>query len=94
MSKQTKTARLGSATTARGRGRTARTTAPDNTTPNPREGNVKQERLTEANRAMGRGGGGGKRRGDRRDMSATYSGSMKHAARGNTPRRDVTTRKR
>ena len=40
------------------------------------------------------GNGGGKNRGDRRDMSKTYSGSAKHAARGNTPRVDVSTRKR
>ncbi len=48
------------------RGRTAQTTAPDSTTPNPREGNVLQERLTEAARPIGPGGG--KKRGDRQDM--------------------------
>ncbi len=39
-------------------------------------------------------GGGGTHRGDRRDMSATYTGNEKHAARGNAPRKDVRTRKR
>ena len=38
--------------------------------------------------------GGGKGRGDRRDSSPTYTTNVKHAARGNTPRRDVKTRKR
>ena len=93
MAKQKKIARLTSPPTAKARGRTAKTTAPDASTPDPREGNVTQERLTEASRAMG-AGGGGKRRGDRRDMSPTYTGSRKHSARGNNPRADVTTRKR
>lgn len=53
---------------------------------------VKLEKRTEANRPMS--SGGGKNRGDRRDMSKTYTGSERHAARGNTPRRDVKTRKR
>ncbi|HZZ41978.1 MAG TPA: hypothetical protein VFE58_03510 [Tepidisphaeraceae bacterium] len=37
---------------------------------------------------------GGKHRGDRRDMSPTYTTNRKHSARGNTPRKDVTTRAR
>jgi hypothetical protein len=42
-------------------------TRPDpNAGPNAREGNVLQERLTEANRPIGPGGG--KKRGDRQDM--------------------------
>ena len=45
------------------RGRTAQTTSGDQSTPNPREGNVQQERLTEVNNPIGRGGG--KMRGDR-----------------------------
>ncbi len=94
MAKQAKIARLTSPPTGKARGRTAQTTSPDASTPNPREGNVTQERLTEANRAMGTGGGGGKSRGDRRDMSPTYTGNATHAARGNTPRKDVKTRKR
>ena len=36
----------------------------------------------------------GDHRGDRRDMSKTYSGTAKHASRGNSPRKDVSTRKR
>jgi hypothetical protein len=51
------------------------------------------EQRTEASRPIS-GGGGGKHRGDRRDMSKTYTGSERHAARGNTPRKDVKTRKR
>lgn len=38
--------------------------------------------------------GAGKHRGDRRDMSKTYTGSEKHAARGSNPRKDVKTRAR
>jgi hypothetical protein len=48
------------------RGRTAKTTNPDpNAGPEAREGNVLQERLTEASRPIGPGGG--KKRGDRQD---------------------------
>jgi len=38
--------------------------------------------------------GAGKHRGDRRDMSKTYSGTSRHASRGSNPRPDVKTRKR
>lgn len=93
MSKQAKIARLTSSPSSDARGRTAQTTAPDASTPTPTEGKVTQERLTEANRAMG-AGGGGKRRGDRRDMSPTYTTNTKHAARGSNARKDVKTRKR
>lgn len=47
------------------RGRTAATNNPDRNVPNPTEGTVLQERLTEANKPIGRGGG--KKRGDRQD---------------------------
>lgn len=91
MSKQRTIQRL--ETPPEARGRTAKTTKPDlNAGPTPTEGKVLQERSTEANRAMGPGSG--KKRGDRRDMSPYYTGSDKHAARGNTERRDVKTRKR
>lgn len=93
MAKQKKIARLTSPLTAHARGRTTKTTRPDSSTPNPTEGKVEQERMTEANRAMG-AGGGGKRRGDRRDTSRLYTNNAKHAARGNNPRADVKTRKR
>ncbi len=46
------------------------------------------ERKTQQTRGQDTG------RGDRRDMSKTYSGTAKHAARGNTPRKDVKTRAR
>jgi len=93
MAKQAKVARLTSPPSAKARGRTAKTTAPDASSQEATEGKVTQERLTEANRARG-AGGGGKRRGDRRDMSPTYTGNAKHAARGNNPRKDVSTRAR
>ena len=93
MAKQAKVARLTSPPLGNARGRTAKTTSPDSSTPDAREGNVTQERLTEANRPMGKGGAG-KRRGDRRDTSPTYTTNRKHSARGNNPRADVTTRKR
>src|SRR5215207_4958463 len=47
------------------RGRTAKTNNPDGNVPNPTEGNVLQERLTESNRPIKPGGG--KKRGDRQD---------------------------
>jgi hypothetical protein len=50
-----------------------------------------QEVRAEANRPVS---SGGKHRGDRRDMSPTYTGNAKHAARGNNPRKDVKTRAR
>jgi hypothetical protein len=49
------------------RGRTARTTHPDQNVRTAREGNVLQERLTEVNNPIGRGGG--KMRGDRQNMT-------------------------
>jgi hypothetical protein len=91
MSKQRTVKRL--ETPPGARGRTAQTTSPDATAgPTPGKGKVKQERLTEANRPIGPGGG--KKRGDRRDTSSYYTGNEKHASRGNSPRRDVKTRKR
>lgn len=38
--------------------------------------------------------GGGKHRGDRRDMNKLYTNNAKHASRGSNPRPDVSTRKR
>ena len=93
MAKQAKIARLTSPRATTGRGRTAKTTNPDQLSPTPTEGKVEQESRTEAARAMG-AGGGGKRRGDRRDMSPTYTNNTKHSARGNNPRADVKTRRR
>ena len=49
------------------RGRTAQTNHPDQNVPEAREGNVLQERLTEVNNPIGRGGG--KMRGDRQNMT-------------------------
>jgi hypothetical protein len=54
---------------------------------------VEQVAKTEANRP-GPGKTMTKHRGDRRDMNQTYTTNEKHAARGNTPRKDVSTRAR
>jgi hypothetical protein len=54
--------------------------------------NVEQVRMADVNRGQSPGGGG-KHRGDRRDMNKAYTGNERHAARGNTPRKNVATRK-
>jgi hypothetical protein len=72
------------------RGRSSITDIPGQS---PTKPNVPQEMRAEANRA-GPGKHGNKHRGDRRDMSPTYTGNAKHAARGNNPRKDVSTRAR
>src|SRR5687767_9084380 len=95
MPKQNKIARMESPPSQQ-RGRTAQTRK--TTVDSPLIANkaaVKLEKRTEANRPTGKSSTrGGKNRGDRRDMSPTYTGNAKHAARGNTPRRDVKTRAR
>jgi hypothetical protein len=53
---------------------------------------VQEIARTEASRPVN--AGTGKKRGDRRDMSPTYTTNVKHAAPGNTPRKDVSTRAR
>ena len=60
--------------------------------PSPTRPNTPQEARTDTNRSVK--AGSGKHRGDRRDMSKLYTGNDKHAARGNTPRKDVSTRAR
>jgi len=57
----------------------------------PSRPNLPQEQRSEANRPTG--SGVGKHRGDRRDMNKAYTGNQRHAARGNTPRVNVATRK-
>ena len=73
------------------RGRTSITKSaklsPDMTNPK-----VKQARMAEVNRGQ-TPGGGGLHRGDRRDMNKTYTGNVKHSARGRTGRANVATRK-
>ena len=49
---------------------------------------------TQSNRGVTVDNNKNKHRGDRRDMSKHYAGTEKHAARGNTPRKDVSTRAR
>ena len=93
MSKRNKIARLQPPPTPHARGRTAKTIEwdPEITS----KGALDLEKRTEVNRPTGKKSArGGKNRGDRRDMSKTYTGNVKHAARGNTPRVDVKTRKR
>ena len=95
MSKKAKTARMKSAAPAspKARGRTARTIEYDPEVTG--RGAMKLTKRTETTRSTGKSSTrGGSNRGDRRDMSPTYSGTTKHAARGNTPRRDVKTRAR
>lgn len=53
--------------------------------------NVPDVMRAEANRPVS---SGVKHRGDRRDMSKAYTGNAKHSARGNNPRKDVSTRAR
>ena len=60
--------------------------------PSPTRPNVERTLKVDATRPIE--AGGTKHRGDRRDMSKTYTGTAKHAARGNNPRQDVKTRKR
>lgn len=54
--------------------------------------NTLREMKLNANRPVE--AGATKHRGDRRDMSRTYTNNAKHAARGSNPRPDVSTRKR
>lgn len=68
-------------------GTTARDLGPRKTNPN-----TPQELRREVNRPQSPGGG--KHRGDRRDMNKLYTNNAKHKARGNNPRPDVSTRKR
>lgn len=49
------------------------------------------EQRTQTSRSVGPGAG--VHRGDRRDTHPTYTGNVKHRARGNTPRPNVATRK-
>jgi len=97
MSRQNKFARLTSPPDPSARGRTSVTAKTDGHDPEiGGQGAVKLQKRTEASRPIGKASskGAGKGRGDRRDMSKTYSGKVRHAARGNTPRADVSTRKR
>jgi len=67
------------------------TRGPDKSNPRRTKPNVPETLRAEANRPVS---AGVKHRGDRRDMSPTYTGNAKHAARGNNPRADVKTRAR
>jgi hypothetical protein len=75
-------------TASKTRGRTSITKSPDTSGKSMSHRFTDNERKTQKTRGQDSG------RGDRRDMSKTYSGNAKHAARGNTPRKDVKTRAR
>ena len=53
-----------------------------------------RQTVSEKTNGVNRSVSAGDHRGDRRDMSPTYTGNKKHSARGNTVRADVSTRKR
>jgi hypothetical protein len=57
-------------------------------------GKHKSHRHTDNERKTQQARGISSGRGDRRDMSKTYTNNAKHASRGNTPRKDVSTRAR
>ena len=67
------------------RGRSAISKIVEASATNPK---VPQVKLTEVNRGVTANGNMNKHRGDRRDMSPTYTGNERHASRGNNPRRE------
>ena len=74
------------------RGRTNITGTGGDLGPRKTQPNTPQEMRREATRPVS--AGGGKHRGDRRDMNKLYTNNAKHPARGSNPRPDVSTRKR
>ena len=90
MAKAKKVTRLQGTPPPGARGRTAQTTAQIET--DSTHGALDRAHRTDTNRPIS--SAGGTARGDRRDMSRTYTNNEKHAARGNNPRPDVKTRKR
>lgn len=60
----------------------------------PTRPDVPISRRTESSRPVTARGNMGKHRGDRRDMSKTYTNNATHRSRGSDPRPDVKTRKR
>lgn len=74
------------------KGRTSISGASQYDSPRASKPNVPQEVRRDANRPVT--AGGGKHRGDRRDMSPTYTGNKTHRSRAGHPRPDVSTRKR
>jgi hypothetical protein len=62
--------------------------------PSPTKPDIANMRRTQASRPITAAGNMGKHRGDRRDMSKTYTNNERHPARGNNGRPDVKTRKR
>lgn len=64
----------------------------DNVNPTPTHPMIENTERAESNRPVS--AGPGRHRGDRRDMSPTYTGTRKHASRGSNPRPSAKTRKR
>ena len=62
--------------------------------PNPTNPIVPQVQKMDVNRGVTANGNMNKHRGDRRDTNPHYTTNRKHSSRGNTPRRDVSTRGR
>ena len=60
----------------------------------PTKPDVPISRRTQSARPITANGNMGKHRGDRRDMSKTYTNNAVHRSRGSDPRPDVKTRKR
>lgn len=99
MAKEKKIARMtaGPSPRKKPRGRTADVNeeATPHNEDNNNKGKIRLEKMIDVNRGQGKPSKrGGKNRGDRRDMSPTYTTTRKHSSRGNTPRRDVKTRAR
>ena len=99
MAKEKKIARLTAGPTPRKKPRGLTADVDESATPhndgNNDKSKMKLGKMIDVNRGTGKPSKrGGKNRGDRRDTSPTYTTNTKHAARGNTPRRDVKTRAR
>ena len=80
---------------ARGRTADVNSSALPHQDDNNEKGKIKLEKMIDVNRTEGKASKrGGKNRGDRRDTNKTYTTNIKHPARGNNARPDVSTRKR
>lgn len=93
MAKSSSTRGMHGNTDRKTRGRTNITGTSGNVGPRATSPNTPHEMRKETNRPQSPGGGG-KHRGDRRDMSKLYTNNQKHPARGSDARPDVSTRKR
>ena len=71
-----------------------RTSITKMTGPSPTHPMNEERALAEVNRGVTAAGNMNKHRGDRRDMSKTYTNNRKHSAHASSPRKDVSTRSR